>query len=461
MGLHVGRHVQWIVNDDQQLVGFRDRNNQDWLLNGVRIAYGTEPAPGDTVVTGAGPGASIAEYATFADLPVQPVAAGTTAIVYQATGIIWINRQKAGLYRSDGAAWIWLGETPEGYFTDNVLTFFDNADITKQGAFELSTVTTGNKRTISWPDATGVMALVADITAAIGALTKASVGLANVDNTSDANKPVSTAQQTALNLKANLASPTFTGTVSGVTATMVGLGNVNNTSDAAKPVSTAQQTALDLKANLASPTFTGTVGGITKAMVGLANVDNTSDANKPVSTAQQTALNLKLDATHAGTGGAAHANVVAAGAAGFMTGADKTKLDGVATGATANSSDATLLARANHTGTQLASTISDFAEATDDRVAALLVQGTNVTLVYNDAANTLTVNSTATGGGAVAVNDEGVPLTAAVTSLDFVGAGVTATNTLGAVTVTIPGGGGGSGLTSSQIMARTTGNVYW
>jgi hypothetical protein len=36
------------------------------------------------------------------------------------------------------------------------------------------------------------------------------------------------------------------------------------------------------------------------------------------------------------------------------------KLAGIETGATANSSDATLLARANHTGTQVASTISDF-----------------------------------------------------------------------------------------------------
>lgn len=35
-------------------------------------------------------------------------------------------------------------------------------------------------------------------------------------------------------------------------------------------------------------------------------------------------------------GGSLHANVVAAGAAGFMTGADKTKLDGIAPGATAN-----------------------------------------------------------------------------------------------------------------------------
>ena len=129
-------------------------------------------------------------------------------------------------------------------------------------------------------------------------LGKGDVGLGNVDNTSDVNKPVSTAQQNALNLKANLASPTFTGTVSGITKSMVGLGSVDNTADASKPVSTAQQAALDLKANLASPTFTGTVSGITKAMVGLGSVDNTSDANKPVSTATQTALNGKANTSH-------------------------------------------------------------------------------------------------------------------------------------------------------------------
>jgi len=41
------------------------------------------------------------------------------------------------------------------------------------------------------------------------------------------------------------------------TAGDVGLGNVDNTADSAKPVSTAQQTALDLKANIASPALTG------------------------------------------------------------------------------------------------------------------------------------------------------------------------------------------------------------
>jgi hypothetical protein len=79
-------------------------------------------------------------------------------------------------------------------------------------------------------------------------------------------------------------------TPSGLVKSDVGLGNVDNTADASKPVSTAQQTALDLKANLSGPTFTGTVSGITKSMVGLGNVDDTTDASKPVSTAQASAI---------------------------------------------------------------------------------------------------------------------------------------------------------------------------
>jgi hypothetical protein len=63
----------------------------------------------------------------------------------------------------------------------------------------------------------------------------------------------------ALDLKAPLADPTFTGTVSGITKSMVGLANVDNTSDANKPVSTATQTALDAKASLSGATFTGSV----------------------------------------------------------------------------------------------------------------------------------------------------------------------------------------------------------
>ena len=50
-------------------------------------------------------------------------------------------------------------------------------------------------------------------------LNSTAVGLGNVNNTSDVNKPVSTATQTELNLKANLASPALTGTPTAPTAT--------------------------------------------------------------------------------------------------------------------------------------------------------------------------------------------------------------------------------------------------
>lgn len=72
-----------------------------------------------------------------------------------------------------------------------------------------------------------------------GWLTKADVALSNVDNTSDVNKPISTATQAALDLKAPISSPTFTGTVSGVTKAMVGLSLADNTSDSSKNVLSA------------------------------------------------------------------------------------------------------------------------------------------------------------------------------------------------------------------------------
>lgn len=46
----------------------------------------------------------------------------------------------------------------------------------------------------------------------------------------------------------------------GASRTLIGLGSVDNTSDANKPVSTAQQTALNAKAALAGAQFTGAVG---------------------------------------------------------------------------------------------------------------------------------------------------------------------------------------------------------
>jgi len=83
---------------------------------------------------------------------------------------------------------------------------------------------------------------------------------------------------------------------------MVGLGNVDNTSDLNKPISTLTQTALNGKENTITAGTTEqyfrgdkTFQTLDKSAVGLGNVDNTSDANKPISTATQTALNLKFN----------------------------------------------------------------------------------------------------------------------------------------------------------------------
>jgi hypothetical protein len=191
-------------------------------------------------------------------------------------------------------------------------------------------------------------------TGTVSGITKAMVGLGNVDNTSDVNKPVSTATTTALNLKVNASGGTLTSgiasrlyiqnlgglaisfpanTMGCITANKSsGSGELNFltsgtsypfgkcctwetfngtgydmllqlskqglltvTGNIVSPTITQLNTDIALKAPLANPIFTGTVSGITKAMIGLTNCDDTSDLNKPISTLTQTALDLKAN----------------------------------------------------------------------------------------------------------------------------------------------------------------------
>ena len=93
-----------------------------------------------------------------------------------------------------------------------------------------STVTTalGLKAPLASPTFSGTVSLPA--TTSIGDVSSTEISYLN-----NATSEI----QAQIDLKAPLLSPTFTGTVSGITKTMVGLGNVDNTSDLDKPVSSA------------------------------------------------------------------------------------------------------------------------------------------------------------------------------------------------------------------------------
>jgi hypothetical protein len=126
-------------------------------------------------------------------------------------------------------------------------------------------------RTITFPDATGTVQLrVTDVSdTEIGYLN----GVTSAIQTQLDDK--STASKTETFTNKTLTSPVIN-TPTGITKTDVGLANVDNTSDANKPVSTAGQTALDLKANLSGATFTGAVSGTSLTLSGDLTVNGTT-----------------------------------------------------------------------------------------------------------------------------------------------------------------------------------------
>lgn len=121
--------------------------------------------------------------------------------------------------------------------------------------------------------------------------------------------------QTALNAKedtitAGTTSEYYRGdkTFQTLDQSAVGLENVDNTSDVNKPISSATQTALNAKEDTITAGTTNdywrgdkSFQPLDKDAVGLGNVDNTSDVNKPISSATQTALNGKQDTITTGT----------------------------------------------------------------------------------------------------------------------------------------------------------------
>ena len=90
---------------------------------------------------------------------------------------------------------------------------------------------------------------------------------------------------------------------------------------------------------------------------GAAVVASTGDYNDLINTPSLVFAPI----SHVGSTGVSEHGVATGAMAGFMAAADKTKLDGITSGATANQTDAYLLNRSNHTGTQPANTVTGLA----------------------------------------------------------------------------------------------------
>ena len=110
---------------------------------------------------------------------------------------------------------------------------------------------------------------------------------------------------------------------------------------------------------------------------------------------------------------------------------------GADTVGSAAAAQAFAIQRANHTGSQLSNTISDFNEAAQDAVGGILTDSSTVDFTYNDAANTITAavipggvdhNALLNGGGNTHINHAGVSILAG-TSLNG-GGDITASRTI-------------------------------
>lgn len=122
----------------------------------------------------------------------------------------------------------------------------------------ITIASTGGGGTVTSVAALTLTTTGTDLTSSVANGTTTPVITLNVpDASATARGVISTTPQTIAGDK------TFTGTTSGITKSMVGLNNVDNTSDVSKPISTATQTALNLKQDTLTLTTTGSSGAAT------------------------------------------------------------------------------------------------------------------------------------------------------------------------------------------------------
>ena len=115
---------------------------------------------------GSGGGSSYidGEVATYADLPLDGTAALNSAWLVRSSSGIWPFNKPAGIYYRSATLGVsrdadyTYGGTLGDVFSDSVFLLYDEASTTRTGQFNLGSVTAGQNRVLTWPDAAGTIA---------------------------------------------------------------------------------------------------------------------------------------------------------------------------------------------------------------------------------------------------------------------------------------------------------------
>ena len=160
------------------------------------MGYKFNPFSGNFDQTGSGGGGGASyidgEVATYADLPLDGTAPLNSAwLVRTASGVWPVSRKQAGIYirtatagASRDADYTYAGTMPD-VFSDAVLTIYDEASTTRTGQFNLGSVTAGQNRVLTWPNANGTIARTEDFASppAIGNTTRNTVAATTMSAT--------------------------------------------------------------------------------------------------------------------------------------------------------------------------------------------------------------------------------------------------------------------------------------
>lgn len=296
-------------------------------------------------------------------------------------------------------------------------------DVTGSGTGSFAATIGANKVTLAMMATMATASLLGRNTAAVGnvevlsaATAKTLLSLDNVTNTSDANKPVSTAQQAALDLKANLASPTLTGTPAAPTAAV---------DTATTQIATTAYVVNQAYAKLASPTFSGTPS-LPTGTTGITQSAGDSSTKLATTAFVTTADNLKANL----------ASPTFTGTVTIPTGAQITKPNIIGTATNDNAS----------------------AGSEGELLSATVVQASAVALTTATPANITSISLTA---GDWDVSGVAVFLSGATTSLNLISASISQTSatmdfTAGSFSNTnYPAGGTVLGVTNNTLVNNT------